>query len=104
MQADSGIKDKIAQHWINILITKSRELQDIQLRNRTTRDPRLNDSKFKGPPRQAFVAEIKKRIEDELFQWLITQPSHTYDSLPSHSRKSLAFMLFLVTLIQITLY
>ncbi|KAF7420749.1 hypothetical protein PC9H_011267 [Pleurotus ostreatus] len=75
IQTETGVKDRIAQFWIHQLIPKSRQLQEDRLYNAVTRDPHLNDRKFKGPERDAFKAKIQADIEAELFQWLVEQPA-----------------------------
>ncbi|KAJ8690139.1 hypothetical protein PTI98_011597 [Pleurotus ostreatus] len=78
IQTETGVKDRIAQFWIHQLIPKSRQLQEDRLYNAVTRDPHLNDRKFKGPERDAFKAKIQADIEAELFQWLVEQPASRY--------------------------
>ncbi|KAF8147592.1 hypothetical protein K438DRAFT_1910535 [Mycena galopus ATCC 62051] len=52
LQTETGVKDKIATHWIGLLIEKAREVQKERVYNHATRDPRLNDKNIKGEPRE----------------------------------------------------
>ncbi|KAI0692829.1 hypothetical protein BC835DRAFT_1276958 [Cytidiella melzeri] len=61
MQTTSGIKDPIAQFWIQQLIQKARKA------------------------RQAVKNEIINKIEKDLIKWLTEQPPHRYSTLPEHS-------------------
>jgi hypothetical protein len=68
LQTVIGIKNKIAQHWIDILVVKAREKQAAKLsKNSPTRDPRLNSSTLKGEQREAVKNEIREQIQQELF-------------------------------------
>lgn len=67
------MKDKIATHWISILIEKARQLQQDRLFSPSTRDARLE--KLKGPPREALKSAIKAEIQQDLYTWLLSQPS-----------------------------
>ena len=86
-QSRFGIKDKIAQHWIDILLNMARTEQSIQLNAPQTRDARLNDKFLKGDARKGVKAEICRNIQHELLLWLYTQPKHRYQVLPPTSRK-----------------
>ena len=88
MQTSSGIKDPIAQYWIDWLIRMSRVLHQERLTDPATQDVRLKDRKLKGPARQAVKQEIVSAIEKELMEWLTTQPPHRYESLPRESCES----------------
>ena len=81
MQTKSGIKDSIAQHWIDQLITKSRVLRD----ERLTEDGRLKDRRLVGDARQAVRDEIEGCVETELLKWLVQQPPHRFAQLPPDS-------------------
>lgn len=83
MQTATGVKDPIAQHWINLMIAKSRVSREERLTNPVTRDPRLNLKT--SPARQAIREDIEKQIKDELLQWLTQQPSHRYEKIPEDS-------------------
>ncbi|KAJ7796773.1 hypothetical protein B0H14DRAFT_3093282 [Mycena olivaceomarginata] len=50
--------------------------------NRSTRDPRLNDNRIKGPEREEIKQAIITKIQDELFAWALNEDPceilHTY--------------------------
>ncbi|KAI0821964.1 hypothetical protein BC628DRAFT_708876 [Trametes gibbosa] len=83
MQTTSGVKDPLAEFWIQKLIPLAREQQQIRIRNPATRDPRLNPRRILNRP--AIVAEIEGEIQQELIRWLITQPESNFESLPPDS-------------------
>ncbi|KAJ7444523.1 hypothetical protein B0H11DRAFT_1746826 [Mycena galericulata] len=71
----TGIKDKISQYWILQLLEKAKVAQHAQLSDRTTRDPQLNNPNCKGPERAALKLQIKRRIQQELWDWVVQQPN-----------------------------
>ncbi|KAI0682833.1 hypothetical protein BC835DRAFT_1524436 [Cytidiella melzeri] len=85
MQTASGIKDPIAQFWIQQLIQKARSLHHKHISNAETQDSRLKDWKLKGQARQAVKNEISDNIERELVKWLTEQPAHRYSKLAGDS-------------------
>ncbi|KAH9912209.1 uncharacterized protein B0H18DRAFT_942872 [Fomitopsis serialis] len=87
MQTNTGVKDKTAQYWINILIKKARALQHERITAAATRDPRLNDRTYSrdAEAKQAVKTTINREIQQELHDWLVQQPSHSYDTLPADS-------------------
>ncbi|KAI0692911.1 hypothetical protein BC835DRAFT_1520799 [Cytidiella melzeri] len=85
MQTASGIKDPIAQFWIQQLIQKARSLHHKHISNAETQDSRLKDRKLKGQARQAVKNEISDNIERELVKWLTEQPAHRYSKLAGDS-------------------
>lgn len=87
-QTVTGIKDKIAEHWIAILIKRSRELQQMRIYNQQTRDSRLSNKNLKGTEREQVKSQILTEIQSDLFQWLLQQPSHSYEKLTIDSRES----------------
>lgn len=86
LRAQSGVKDKIAEHWIPILLAKSLTLKTQRIRNVTTRDPRLNNRLLEGPELELVKQDIMRGIQQELMDWLYTQPFHSYSALPISSR------------------
>ncbi|KAL7280426.1 hypothetical protein ACG7TL_005354 [Trametes sanguinea] len=87
MQTLSGVKDPLAEYWIQQLIARAREQQQIRIRNPATRDPRLNGRRIVN--RAAIVTEIENTIQEELMRWLATQPSWNYEALPTDSEQRL---------------
>ncbi|KAJ7664821.1 hypothetical protein B0H17DRAFT_1162742 [Mycena rosella] len=85
IQTESRVKDKIAVHWIEQLIDKAREIQKERVYNRGTRDLRLNDPKIKGDDREEIKQAIIDEIQEELYTWVIIQPSDRYQELDEHS-------------------
>ncbi|KAH9835337.1 uncharacterized protein C8Q71DRAFT_870860, partial [Rhodofomes roseus] len=87
MQSHTGVKDKTAQYWIDILIKKARAMQQERITSKTTMDPRLKDRRVSRDPqaKQDMKATIMNEIQHELHEWLVQQPSHHYDSLPLDS-------------------
>ncbi|KAI0697812.1 hypothetical protein BC835DRAFT_1405600 [Cytidiella melzeri] len=86
MQTASGIKDPIAQFWIQQLIQKARDLHHKHISSADTQDSRLKNRKLKGEARQAVKNKIAGKIEEELMRWLTEQPAHRYSKIPEDSR------------------
>lgn len=86
LQRDTGVKDKTAQFWINLVHQKAVE----QHRARTT-DPKTKDERLKGKltkeERDDIKLEIKKQIQTEVYAWLLQQPPDRFQALPVNSRK-----------------
>ena len=85
-QMKMGVKDVTACHWVQILIEKARQLQNDRIKNEATRDPRLNNRRIKGPEHEAIINGLKDKIQQELFDWVITQPPNHYAKLAPTSR------------------
>ncbi|TDL13734.1 hypothetical protein BD410DRAFT_779140, partial [Rickenella mellea] len=85
LQQLSGVKDKTAQRWIDLLIVRAHELHKSRITEPQTRDPRLSDRSIKGDDWKAIIQAIKESIQAELFEWLLTQPQQYYDALPMDS-------------------
>ncbi|OSD08227.1 hypothetical protein PYCCODRAFT_1441218 [Trametes coccinea BRFM310] len=81
LQTKTGVKDKIAQHWINILVPMARERQQLRLYDAQHKDAQLRDMHLRQDERRVVREDIKKEIQSELFTWLISQPEHTYAML-----------------------
>ncbi|KAL6302042.1 hypothetical protein BKA93DRAFT_919240 [Sparassis latifolia] len=85
MQTRSGIKDKTAQHWIEIVIARARTMQAARLSNPITKDARLKNPRLTGDNCKAVKAEIKHEIQLECHEWLVMQPPSRYNALPEDS-------------------
>ncbi|KAJ7226230.1 hypothetical protein C8J57DRAFT_1197699 [Mycena rebaudengoi] len=85
-QTESGVKDKISSHWINLLVEKARLAQQERVYNRATRDPRLNNSKIRGVERAEIKDAVVREIQEELYSWVIMQPEEHYEKLDLNSR------------------
>lgn len=85
LQTESGVKDAIAQYWIEELLPKGRALQHKYLTDPLTRDPRLNNKKLSKAAREEVRQEILVRIKQEQYDWLVQQPAHRYEALPPGS-------------------
>ncbi|OBZ68157.1 hypothetical protein A0H81_11959 [Grifola frondosa] len=83
MQTESGVKDKLAEFWIQQLIARARDLQQIRIHNPATRDSRLNARRIINRP--LLCREICANIQSELMDWLYMQPTHHYNLLPPES-------------------
>ncbi|KAJ7440424.1 hypothetical protein FB451DRAFT_1443354 [Mycena latifolia] len=66
LQTETGVKDKIAVHWIKLLIQKARRI--------------------KGERREEIKQGIITEIQEELFGWVILQPEDRYNTLDEESR------------------
>lgn len=87
LQRLTRVKDTIALHWIEQLISKAREMQQTHISDATTKDRRLVDPKLKGKYRDEVKASIQKSIQSELMDWIIKQPQWAWEKLPVDSRK-----------------
>ncbi|KAJ7104568.1 hypothetical protein C8R43DRAFT_1092216 [Mycena crocata] len=79
----TGVKDKISQYWISVLLEKAQVRHHECLSNRSTRDPRLNNAHCKGDERIALKNHIKQQIQQELWDWVVQQPNE-YVQLPEN--------------------
>jgi hypothetical protein len=87
LQTDTGIKDKMAQFWIDQVLERSSSLITARVTDSTTRDPRLNDHSYQEE-KQAIQDSLKCQIQEETNDWLITQPKEKWDELPEQSHVS----------------
>jgi hypothetical protein len=63
---------------------------------KAARDPRLNDKTLKNELRDTVKPKIIDSIQQEAFDWVLTQPLDRYEALPKDSGQ---FALFSVILI-----
>ncbi|TEB15367.1 hypothetical protein FA13DRAFT_1876169 [Coprinellus micaceus] len=77
----SGVKDKISQYWIDRLLQMAKEKHTVMLKNRSTRDPRLNEVIPVREDRKRLVNGIKRGIQTDLWNWLVKQPAESYAKL-----------------------
>ncbi|KAF8525879.1 hypothetical protein BU17DRAFT_74293 [Hysterangium stoloniferum] len=85
IQTSTGVKDKTVLFWIQKIIEKANLMQRDQLYTSATRDQQLNDHQYKGLEREAIKVEIKKVIQQQLFEWVLTQPPKRYKQLSAES-------------------
>lgn len=82
LQSDTGVKDKIAQHWINTLVEKA----TVMMKTRCT-DPKTKDKKLKAKispeERKQIKGNIGEGVQEELINWLVQQPEGSYDQIQS---------------------
>ncbi|KAI0684232.1 hypothetical protein BC835DRAFT_1464922 [Cytidiella melzeri] len=74
IQTQTGVKDKLAQFWVEHLLASAREQQDHLLKDPPTRDSRLNDKGLKGDARKAVRPEVIDTIQDSLWNWFVDLP------------------------------
>ncbi|KAH9920179.1 uncharacterized protein B0H18DRAFT_881265 [Fomitopsis serialis] len=85
LQTATGVKDRIAQFWIEVVLIRSQAERKQRISDKETRDSRLNARSLKGDERKAMKEVIISEIQHETFQWLVQQPQHSYDALPVDS-------------------
>lgn len=86
-QTESGIKDSVAQGWIEKLLVRGHQLHQKYITNPNTCDKRLKNKHLTGAARHAVREEIFKKIKKEQREWLVQQPPHRYEALPENSSK-----------------
>ncbi|EAU92084.2 hypothetical protein CC1G_09605 [Coprinopsis cinerea okayama7 len=77
--SQSGVKDKISQHWIELMFSKSQELQAQRMRDRLTRDPRLNE-RMSREDRIRLKEAIQRNIQHELWNEIVWLPEDSFDN------------------------
>jgi len=88
LQTNTGIKDKTAQFWIDQVLKRSSNLVTNRVTDATTRDPRLNDRSCTKEEKKCIRDSLKSKIQQEMHDWLLTQPKEKWDELPEESRAS----------------
>jgi hypothetical protein len=86
----TGVKDKISQYWIDILLAKAQEEQHKMLVNRSTRDPIFN-TRMEPEDRSRMREQIKRNIQTKLYKWVVKQPPDSYEKLLQNDRKTPIF-------------
>ena len=87
VQAETGVKDRIAEHWFAKIQDFVQEQRKIRITNKLTKDKRLRASKTSKEQRALIRQELKAQIAVEAREWLHMQPPHLYAALPEGSRK-----------------
>jgi len=82
LRSDTGVKDKIAQHWIGILLEKAKVMMTARCTNPETKDPRLK-GKISAEKRAETKEVIQREIQKELIDWLVCQPQDHYIQIQS---------------------
>lgn len=85
LQRNTGIKDKTAQFWIDMVTPKANEEIKLRTTNREMKDLRLKKKGLSKEERKAIKNEIKDGVQKEMFSWLIQQPPDRYDALAETS-------------------
>ncbi|KAF5352908.1 hypothetical protein D9758_007948 [Tetrapyrgos nigripes] len=75
LQTSTGVKDKIAQFWIEQLLEHFKEVKERRITNWETRDAVLNDRDVKGDARKAEIIKIRAEIQKQLWDWVVGQQS-----------------------------
>ncbi|KAH9828836.1 uncharacterized protein C8Q71DRAFT_863691 [Rhodofomes roseus] len=84
-QTSTGVKDRIAQFWIEVVLIRSQAEQKRRLTDKDTRDARMNSRSLKGDEHRKVKDTIVTAIQEETFEWLIQQPPHSYNAIPVDS-------------------
>ena len=86
LQAETGVKDRTAQYWIDRALERSSELVRKRTYEPATQDPRLK-RKLKPDERKKMKEMIQSEIATEVYGWVIEQPPERYNKLPQDSRE-----------------
>ena len=82
LRSETGVKDKIAQHWIGILIEKAKVMMSTRCTDPKTKDVRLK-ARISAEGRTQIKDAIRQEIQMELIDWLVHQPEDQYDQIQS---------------------
>ncbi|KAH6868945.1 hypothetical protein BKA70DRAFT_1491597 [Coprinopsis sp. MPI-PUGE-AT-0042] len=72
--SQSGVKDKISQHWIELMLSEYKDLHKVKLSNRDTRDPLLNSKNLAPEKRAAIKGNIRQNIQHDLWNRVVKLP------------------------------
>jgi len=78
-ETSTGIKDRVAQFWIEVVLLRAQAERKQRVNDKTTRDTFLNDKTIKGGERKALKEQIVVDIQRETWEWLVCQPSESLD-------------------------
>ena len=70
LRSETGVKDKIAQHWIGILIEKAKVMTSSRCTDPKTKDVRLR-GRISAEERKKIKDAIQRDIQKELIDWLV---------------------------------
>lgn len=82
LKSETGVKDKIAQHWIGVLLEKAKVMMASRCTNPNTKDARLK-GKISKEQRSEIKDAIRRAIQKELIDWLVCQPEGCYGQIQS---------------------
>ncbi|VDB98021.1 unnamed protein product [Peniophora sp. CBMAI 1063] len=85
LQAETGVKDRIAEHWLAEISTLVQQQTKLRITDKRMKDPRLHSKKTSKEERAVIRAEIKAVIAQEARVWLYSQPAHSFNALPADS-------------------
>lgn len=88
LQTETGIKDKTAQFWIDRALERSSDEITSRVTDSTTRDSRLGNRAYSTEQKQEIRNSLKSQIQQETYNWLLTQPREKWDKLLEQSRVS----------------
>ena len=86
LQTETCIKDKTAQFWVDQVLEWSLGQVTNRVTNSTTRDSWLGNHAYSAEQKQEIQDLLKSRIQEETYNWLLTQPKEKWDELPEQSR------------------
>jgi hypothetical protein len=84
--SQTGVKDKISQYWIQKILDMGKERRAAALSDPKTRNLQLNLFSLKGEARTALKDEISRKIQLDLWSWVVQQPPESFALLDEHDR------------------
>ncbi|KAH9837659.1 uncharacterized protein C8Q71DRAFT_706460, partial [Rhodofomes roseus] len=87
LQTKSGVKDKTAQYWIDVVLARAQQTQKRRFYgDAKERDARMSDARrLKGEARKKMKETITDEIQEEIHDWLVQQPPDSFAALPENS-------------------